>query len=126
MRIDMYETLDPLAPGYLLQRRSGDVVSIISGDIETIEIFFAHTIAPAFVAVLVPGFVLLFLGWIGWPLAAALLPFLLLVAVSPLFFRKRSGLLGVRVRGSMGQRNARRGDGIDGLRGVEGVGREVP
>src|SRR5215468_10459353 len=84
MRIDMYETLDPLAPGYLLQRRSGDLVSIISSDIETIEIFFAHTIAPAFVAVLVPGFVLLFLGWIGWPLAAALLPFLLLVAVSPL------------------------------------------
>src|SRR5262249_51721054 len=40
MRIDMYETLDPLAPGYLLQRRSGDLVSIISSDIETIEIFF--------------------------------------------------------------------------------------
>src|SRR5215813_4729106 len=79
MRIDMYETLDPLAPGYLLQRRSGDLVSIISSDIETIEIFFAHTIAPAFVAILVPGVVLLSLGWIGWPLALALLPFLFVV-----------------------------------------------
>src|SRR5215468_9996620 len=124
MRIDMYETLDPLAPGYLLQRRSGDLVSIISSDIETIEIFFAHTIAPAFVAVLVPGFVLLFLGWIGWPLAAALLPFLLLVAVSPLFFQKRSGLLGVRVRETMGQLNARLVDGIQGLREVVGFGCE--
>src|SRR5215475_6466118 len=124
MRIDMYETLDPLAPGYLLQRRSGDLVSIISSDIETVEIFFAHTIAPAFVAVIVPGFVLLFLGWIGWPLAAALLPFLLLVAVSPLFFQKRSGLLGVRVRETMGQLNARLVDGIQGLREVVGFGCE--
>src|SRR5262245_14433530 len=124
MRIDMYETLDPLAPGYLLQRRSGDLVSIISSDIETIEIFFAHTIAPAFVAVLVPGFVLLSLGWIGWPLAAALLPFLLLVAVSPLFFQKRSGLLGVRVRETMGQLNARLVDGIQGLRELVGFGCE--
>src|SRR5262245_32602339 len=124
MRIDMYETLDPLAPGYLLRRRSGDLVSIISSDIETIEIFFAHTIAPAFVAVLVPGFVLLFLGWIAWPLVAALLPFLLLVAVSPLFFQKRSGLLGVRVRETMGQLNARLVDGIQGIRELVGFGCE--
>ena len=75
MRIDMYQTLDPLAPGYLLGRRSGDLVSIISSDVETIEIFFAHTIAPAFVAILVPGVVLFALGFIGWPLAATLLPF---------------------------------------------------
>ena len=124
MRIDMYETLDPLAPAYLLQRRSGDLVSIISSDIETIEIFFAHTIAPAFVAVLVPGIVLLFLGWIGWPLAAALLPFLLLVAVSPLFFQNRSGLLGAQVRETMGHLNAHLVDGIQGLREVVGFGCE--
>jgi len=122
MRIDMYQTLDPLAPGYLLQRRSGDLVSIISSDVEMIEIFFAHTIAPAFVAVLVPGVVLLFLGWIGWPLAAALLPFLLLVAVSPLFFQKRSGQLGTQVRETMGQLNAHLVDGIQGLREVVGLG----
>jgi ATP-binding cassette subfamily C protein CydCD len=126
MRIDMYETLDPLAPGYLLQRRTGDLVSIISSDIETIEIFFAHTIAPAFVAILVPGVVLIFLGWIGWPLAIALLPFLLLVAVSPLFSQKRSGLLGAEVREAMGQLNAHLVDGIQGLRELVGFGCEKP
>jgi ATP-binding cassette subfamily C protein CydCD len=125
MRVDMYRTLDPLAPGYLLQRRSGDLVSIISSDIETIEIFFAHTIAPAFVAILVPGVVLFFLGWIGgWPLAAVLLPFLLLVAVSPLFSQKRSGTLGAQVRETMGQLNAYLVDGIQGLREVAGFGAE--
>jgi len=124
MRIDMYRTLDPLSPAYLLHRRSGDLVSIISSDIETIEIFFAHTIAPAFVAVLVPGVVLLSLGWIGWPLALALLPFLLLVAVSPLFFQKQSGMLGEQVRKTMGQLNARLVDGIQGLRELVGFGCE--
>ena len=124
MRIDMYETLDPLAPGYLLRRRSGDLVSIISSDVETIEVFFAHTIAPAFVAVLVPGVVLLSLGFIGWPLAATLLPFLFLVAVSPLFFQKRSGLLGAQVRETMGQLNARLVDSIQGIREVVGFGGE--
>jgi ATP-binding cassette subfamily C protein CydCD len=125
MRIDMYRTLDPLAPGYLLQRRSGDLVSIISSDIETIEIFFAHTIAPAFVAILAPGVVLFFLGWIGgWPLAAVLLPFLLLVAASPLFSQKRSGELGAQVRETMGQLNAYLVDGIQGLREVAGFGAE--
>jgi ATP-binding cassette, subfamily C, bacterial CydCD len=124
MRIDMYETLDPLAPAYLLQRRSGDLVSIISSDIETIEIFFAHTIAPAFVAILVPGVVLLALGWIGWSLAAALLPFLFLVAVSPLLFQKGAGLLGTRVRETMGQLNAHLVDGMQGLRELVGFGCE--
>ena len=45
-------------PAYLLRRRSGDLVSAVTGDVETVEYFFAHTIAPAFVAVLVPGGVL--------------------------------------------------------------------
>ena len=124
MRIDMYQTLDPLAPGYLLQRRSGDLASIISSDIETIEIFFAHTIAPAFVAVLVPVVVLFFLGWISWSLAAALLAFLVLVAASPLFFQKHSGPLGARVRETLGQLNAYLVDGIQGLREVVGFGGE--
>ncbi len=123
MRIDMYRTLDPLAPGYLLQRRSGDLASIIGSDIETIEIFFAHTIAPAFVAVLVPGVVLFFLGWIGgWPLAAVLLPFLLLVAVSPFFSQKRSGEFGAQVRHTMGVLNAHLVDGIQGLREIVSFG----
>jgi ATP-binding cassette subfamily C protein CydCD len=66
----------------------------------------------------------LFLGWIGWPLAVALLPFLLLVALSPLFFQKRSAELGSQARESMGQLNARLVDGIQGLREVVGFGCE--
>ena len=55
MRVDLYRKLDALAPAYLLKRRSGDLVALATQDVETIEYFYAHTVAPAFVAVLIPG-----------------------------------------------------------------------
>ncbi len=70
MRIDLFRKLDALAPAYLLRRRSGDLVALATQDVETVEYFFAHTIAPAIVAVLVPGVVMAALAWIAWPLAA--------------------------------------------------------
>ena len=58
MRVELYRKLDALAPAYLLKRRSGDLVALATQDIETVEYFYAHTVAPAFVAVLIPGAVL--------------------------------------------------------------------
>src|SRR5206468_10902846 len=62
LRIRLYALLDPLAPAYLVRRRSGDLVSALLGDVELVELFYAHTISPLFVAVLVPGGVLVALG----------------------------------------------------------------
>ena len=45
-----------------MRRRSGDLVSALLGDVELIELFYAHTISPLFVAILVPGGVLIALG----------------------------------------------------------------
>ena len=58
MRIDLFRKLDTLAPAYLVRRRSGDLVALANQDIETIEYFFAHTVAPALMAILVPSTVL--------------------------------------------------------------------
>ena len=71
MRVRMYAVLDRLAPAYLYRRRSGDLVSLVTADVETVELFFAHTIAPGFVAVMVPVTVLAVLGYYAWPLAVA-------------------------------------------------------
>ena len=123
MRVDMYDKLDPLAPAYLVRRRSGDLISIVGGDIETVEFFFAHTITPAFVAVLVPAAVLVTLGLIAWPLALVLAPFLLAVAVSPFIAQKRSESLGDELRGQIGGIHAHVVDSIQGLREVAAFGR---
>lgn len=122
MRADMYDKLDPLAPAYLVRRRSGDLVSIVGGDVEMVEFFFAHTITPAFVAVLVPAAVLVTLGLIAWPLALVLAPFLLAVAVSPFIAQKRSERLGEELRDQIGEVHAHMVDSIQGLREVSAFG----
>ncbi|HUI17709.1 MAG TPA: ABC transporter ATP-binding protein [Alphaproteobacteria bacterium] len=115
LRISLFAKLDALAPAYLLRRRSGDLVALATQDVETIEYFYAHTVAPALVAVLVPGAVLTTLAVLAWPTAVALLPFLLYVGLAPLFLRRRIDRLGAESREGLGRLTAHIGDTIQGL-----------
>ncbi|RPI40936.1 MAG: ATP-binding cassette domain-containing protein, partial [Betaproteobacteria bacterium] len=87
MRIALFAKLEALAPAYLLERRSGDLVALATQDVETVEYFFAHTVAPAFVAILVPCAVLAWLALSSWTLALVLLPFLAYAGLAPVFHR---------------------------------------
>ena len=124
MRIDLYNKLDRLAPAYLLRRRTGDLVAMATHDVEMVEYFFAHTITPAFVAVLVPTVVIAVEYWFGWQLAAALAPFLLFVGLSPFLSRGRIDRLGSRAREALGSLNAHASDSIQGLSEVVAFQRE--
>ena len=115
MRIALFAKLDALAPAYLLRRRSGDLVALATQDVETVEYFFAHTVAPAFVAVLVPGAVLALLAWVGWPLVVVLLPFLAYGALSPILGRRRIDRMGSEARAALGQLGAHVTESIQGL-----------
>ena len=115
MRLDMFRKLDALAPAYLTHRRTGDLVSVATHDIELIEYFFAHTVTPAFVAVLVPVGVLVTLAAFGWPLAVALLPFLAWAALTPVLGRLRIDRLGSRAREVAGDLTAHAVDSVQGL-----------
>src|SRR5713226_2234108 len=115
MRLDMFRKLDALAPAYLTRRRTGDLVGVATHDVELIEYFFAHTITPAFVAVLVPVGVLLVLAGFGWPLALALLPFLAWAALTPVLGRSRIDRLGSRAREVSGDLTAHAVDSVQGL-----------
>ena len=115
MRIALYEKLDQLAPAYLVRRRTGDLVGMATHDVELVEYFFAHTVAPFFVAVLVPAVVIGTLAWFGWSMALALIPFLAVVAASPFLARHRIDTLGSRAREAFGDMNAHAVDTIQGL-----------
>ena len=123
MRVDVYRKLDPLAPAYMTRRRSGDLVSVVGGDVETVEFFFAHTITPAFTAVVVPGVVVAVLAVIAWPMAVAVAPFLFAVALSPFFAQKRSERLGEELRHQLGDVHAHMVDSIQGMREISAFGR---
>ena len=122
MRVDVYRKLDPLAPAYMTRRRSGDLVSIVGGDVETVEFFFAHTITPAFTAVVVPGVVVAVLAVIAWPMAIAVAPFLVAVALSPFFAQRRSERLGEELREQLGDVHAHMVDSIQGMREIVAFG----
>ena len=115
MRIALFNKLERLAPAYLVRRRTGDMVGMATHDVELVEYFFAHTVAPSIVAVLIPTVVLSTLLWFGWPMALALLPFLAIVAISPFLVRRRIDVLGTRAREAFGDLNAHAVDTVQGL-----------
>ncbi len=118
MRIHLYTVLARLAPAYLFRRRTGDLVSLVTADVETVELFFAHTIAPGFVAVMLPVTVLVVLWSYAWPLAIALLPFLLLVGLSPFLASRQQERLARSMREQLGEVNAYTVDSIQGLKEI--------
>jgi ATP-binding cassette subfamily C protein CydCD len=115
MRVDLFRKLDALAPAYLTRRRSGELVGTATHDVELVEYFFAHTITPAFVAVLIPAAVLATLGVYGWPMAVAVLPFLAWAALGPVMGRGRIDRLGAKAREATGELNAYAVDSVQGL-----------
>ena len=115
MRIDAFRKLEALAPAYLTRRRTGDLMALATHDVELVEYFFAHTVAPAFVAILVPAVVMALLAWASGWLALALLPFLLAVGLSPFLMRKRVDRLGSRAREAAGELGAFAVDSVQGL-----------
>ncbi len=115
LRIGLFRKLDTLAPAYLVRRRSGDLVALANQDIETIEYFFAHTVAPALVAVLVPSTVLVALAVVAWPIALALLPFVLFAGLAPVLMRGRIDRLGADARDTLGLLGAYVTETIQGL-----------
>ena len=125
MRIALFAKIDRLAPAWLVRRRTGDLVGMATHDVELIEYFFAHTIAPAFVAVLVPGAVLATLLLSGWQLAAVLLPFLLLVGATPFLARRRLDRAGAVSRAALAGLNAHAIDGIQGMAEVVAYGQQA-
>src|SRR3546814_6625622 len=101
-----------LCRSYLVRRRTGDLMGIATQDVELVEYFFAHAVAPAFVAVLVPAAVLATLAWADVWLAVALAPFLLAVGICPWLMRGRVDSLGSKAREVAGELAAHAVDSV--------------
>jgi thiol reductant ABC exporter CydC subunit len=123
LRSSAYDALEPLAPAYTLKRRSGDIVSMVTADIESIELFFAHTLVPAIVMVLVPAALLVGLALVAPILAVVLFPFLVVVGGLPLAIRRWADPVAGQVRRQHGLVNAHLVDSVQGMREISAFGR---
>lgn len=118
LRARLYSAIERLAPSYLLEERSGNVGATAMSDVELVEVFFAHTLSPMVVAMVVPLGALVVLVFVDPLIALALLPVLLAVASTPLWLWGRSTRQGRARRTAHGELAAQAVDRVQGLREV--------
>ena len=86
LRVWFYRGIEPLAPARLQHISSGDLLSRVVADIETLENFFIRVIAPPLVAVLTLVLMVVFMGSVSVGLVTAISGFLLAAGLGvPLF-----------------------------------------
>jgi len=116
LRVWFYRALEPLAPARLMQYKSGDLLSRIVADIETLENFYVRALAPPLVALLIAALLGVMLASFDSWLAAAALLFLLLAGVGvPLLTRQLSRQPGRQLVDTRSALNAALVDGIQGV-----------
>jgi len=118
LRNQCYDKLDALAPAALVGERSGDLLSIILGDVETLEWFYAHTIGQLIVAVAVPLAALVFMGVHAWVLPIVVLPFIAVMIWIPRHSARLSDDQGAEVKRQTGTLNAIIIDGVQSLKDI--------
>ncbi|MDY6073354.1 MAG: ABC transporter ATP-binding protein [Eubacteriales bacterium] len=118
LRDRCYDKLNDLAPAALMGKRSGDMISIVLGDVEQLEWFYAHTIGQLVVAVAVPAAALIFMGWLSWLLPAIILPFIVLLILIPRYTAGKANEQGSKVKQATGILHAIIVDGVQGLKDI--------
>lgn len=119
----IYKAIERIAPGYFVNKRSGDVASSAMADVEVLEWFYAHTVGAYVIAIVAPLIFLVLLAFIHWLLTLVLLPTLLLVATIPFWFSKKASKQGKEMRKMLGVVNAEVVDGVQGMREIVSFGR---
>ncbi len=117
LRQKVFAALRRLAPAKLDGRDKGDLISVITSDIELLEVFYAHTISPAAIALVMSLLTAAFLAWFHWAYGVlALLAYATVGILLPVLASGRSGDTGNRMRQKAGQLSA---FVLDSLRGVD-------
>ena len=116
IRDKVFRALRRLCPAKLEGRDRGDLISVITSDIELLEVFYAHTISPAAIAALFTLIMCLFIGHYHALLGLlALAAYVCVGVVIPLITSRRSGNTGMRFRTESGALSA---FVLDSLRGL--------
>lgn len=116
IRDKVFLALRRLCPAKLEGRDKGDLINIITSDIELLEVFYAHTISPAVIAFMFTILMCLFISSYHWTLGLlALVAYLVVGIAIPLTVSKASGEDGLRFRIKSGELSAFLLDSLRGL-----------
>lgn len=116
IRDKVFGALRRLCPAKLDGKDKGNLISIITSDIELLEVFYAHTISPIFIALLFSIIMVSFIGSYHVVLGmVALAAYIVVGGIIPLLTSRLSGDVGVRFRTKSGLLS---GFVLDSLRGL--------
>ena len=120
LRDKIFGALRVLCPAKLESKQKGSIIAMITSDIETLEVFYAHTISPICIAVIVSVAVLLFVGFVSsWYLAlVAFVGYITIGVIVPLISSGRLKESGVKYRAEFASFNAYFLDSIKGIKDI--------
>lgn len=117
IRDHVFKALRKLCPAKLEGRDRGDLISVITSDIELLEVFYAHTISPICIAVIMSVIMSLFIGSFSSILGLISAAAYIVVGVCvPVIISKRSDSLGDQFRAGSGELS---GYVLESLRGLD-------
>ena len=107
IRDKVFRALRKLCPAKLEGRDKGDLISLITSDVELLEVFYAHTISPICIAIVTELLMCIFIGSFH-PLlgVVALISYLCVGVLLPVIISKRSGTMGDELRAMSGELSA--------------------
>ncbi len=117
LRDKIFRHLRILCPAKLESKQKGAIIAMITSDIETLEVFYAHTISPICIAAVVSVATLTFISLISSPYLAlvALAGYVVIGILSPVFFSKKLSATGVAYRAEFASFSAYFLDSIKGI-----------
>ena len=117
IRDKVFGALRRLTPAKLEGRDRGDLISLITADIEALEVFYAHTISPVCIAVLwAAGMTAFTAHWHILPALALLAGYLLVGAALPVWSAKRGQAVAREYRQALADTNSYVLESLRGLR----------
>ena len=107
IRHKVFEKLRILCPAKLETKEKGNLITMITTDIELLEVFFAHTISPIAIAIIVSIFMSVFI-WIQYPVAGviAAIAYLTVGGMIPVSNEMSSAKAGLKFRNKFGKMNS--------------------
>ena len=119
IRDKVFRALRKLCPAKLECKDKGNLISVITSDIELLEVFYAHTISPVIIALVFSIIMILFIGSYNVILAiVAFVAYFTVGVIIPIITSKTSGNTGVKFRKDSGELSS---FVLDSLRGLSEI-----
>ena len=120
LRDKVFSSLRRLAFVKLQNKQAGQLVSLVTNDIELLEVFYAHTIAPIMIAFFTSAILLLvFVHLSGWFVVVALAAYLTVGVILPIITTKLAREDGRRYRELVGEMNDFFLDSVRGMKEIQ-------